>query len=265
LLYSLRSQLSKIGNHSQVLDPFVNMAEIDRFGGGEDSEKLIEALRARDDSAVTTYIECNPNSGELLVAATLFISHETPYSHSIPSSVLELIKQHTTPPSLIGTVMSFWRERPSTGTVLVLKYVDLGVISLVDVVSWLLQQDTWMRHLWGWEIIQLIHEKAAAHASKDANGMETTEGEMQVDANGLSNGSHLNVRREVLEKIIADVGGCYERQPELDQGWVKEWFAMVVRLFSDDVEGLDGSDWVGETLSAAQEYRKRLADVPSDA
>ena len=72
-------------------------ADADRFGGGDDSEKLVEALRARDDSAVAEYLDSNPNSGELLVAATLFISHETPYSHTLPLNILELIKQHTSP------------------------------------------------------------------------------------------------------------------------------------------------------------------------
>jgi len=230
-------------------------ADADRFGGGDDSEKLVEALRARDDSAVAEYLDSNPNSGELLVAATLFISHETPYSHTLPLNILELIKQHTSPSSLIGTIMSFWRQRPSTGTVLALKYVDLGLITLNDVVAWLLQQNEWMRHLWGWEVIQLIYEKAGNQESKLVGS------EMQEDSNGV-NGSHKNERREILETIISDVDGCFERQSELDREWVKEWFAMVVRLFRSEVNGLGGSGWVGEILSAVQEYQRRVADVP---
>ena len=131
---------------------------VERFGGDDASEKLIEAIRARDESAVSTYIDENP-SGELLVAGILYVSHETPYSHSIPSSTLELVKKHTTPSSLIGTIMSFWKERPSTGIVLVMKYVDLEVISLLDVITWLLEQDSWMKKSWGWEIIQICSEK----------------------------------------------------------------------------------------------------------
>jgi hypothetical protein len=138
--------------------------------------------------------------------------------------------------------------------VLVLKYVDLGVISLTDVVSWLLQQDESMRHLWAWELTRVVYEKAT----------RGNESEMQVDSNGASNGVQKSNPREVLEKIIADVDGCYQRQTELDKEWVKEWFAMVVRLFGTDVEGVTSSAWANEILSAAQEYHKHLTDMSDE-
>jgi hypothetical protein len=139
---------------------------IDQFGGDEGSEKLIEAIRARDEPAISTYVEGNPNCGQLLVVAILFVSHETPYSHVIPPTTLALVKKHTTPLSLISTIMTFWQQRPSTGIVLSMKYVDLGVLSLVDVVSWLLEHDSWMSKSWGWEIIETCVAKADGRISR---------------------------------------------------------------------------------------------------
>jgi hypothetical protein len=245
--------------------------------GAEDSEKLIDAIRARDDSAITAYIEANPNSGELLVAGLLFVSHDTPYSHPIPPVTAELIKKHTTPSSLIGTIMSFWTERPSTGTVLVMKYVDLDVITLSDVVSWLLDQDSWMRKSWGWEIVQTCFEKAEGRRQTaiEQNGKPTEEpkerkpsDEMDVDKpaedvmhvdskNGEMNGSTTNERREMFEKIVGGVEACYERQGERDQYWLKEWFAMVVRKYGTDLDGLERTGWAGQFLSEAEGHQQR--------
>lgn len=245
---------------------------IGKLGAGDDeSEKLLEAIRARDESAITAYMEANPNAGELLVAGLLFVSHDTPYSHPIPPATVELLKKHTTPTSLIGTVMSFWKERPSTGTVLVMKYVDLGVITLKDVVVWLMEQDSWMRKSWGWELIQICTEKAEGrrqtlaqkngNASENSNDKTTTDEEdvMHVDSkNGDTNGISANERREMFEAIVASVGTCFERQGDQEQIWLKEWFAMVARKYSSDVDGLEGTGWVGEILNDAAEFRKRV-------
>jgi len=135
-----------------------------------------------------------------------------------------------------------------------MKYVDLGAISFTDVISWLLSQDEWMHQLWAWEMIQIIHEKAS----------RATENEMQVDSNGSSNETSKTSSPEILEKIISDLDGCFERQNALDKEWLKEWFAKVVRLFGQDVEAVQASGWVGEILSAAQGYYKRVAEIPSD-
>jgi hypothetical protein len=243
---------------------------LDRFGGDDNSEKLIDAIRGRDESAISTFIEENPKSGELLVAGILFVSHETPYSHVIPPSTLELVKKHTTSSSLIATVMSFWQERPSTGIVLVMKYVDLEVISVADIISWLLEQDTWMRKSWGWEIIQVCSEKLDTRAiqksddgaTADAKGEtseKVAEESMQVDSNGTTtNGTVKDERRELFEKLVAGVDPCYQRQSEQDQHWLKEWFVMIVRKYHADVVGLEGIGWVGEILADGEEYRKRL-------
>ena len=245
---------------------------VERFGGDDTSEKLIEAIRARDESAVSTYIDENP-SGELLVAAILHVSHATPYSHSIPPATLELVKKHTTPLSLIGTIMSFWKERPSTAVVLVMKYVDLEVISLLDVITWLLEQDSWMKWSWGWEIIQVCFEKAdtpkkseVEPPTEDGNVMQDDsekenaeekmgEDNMQVDMNATTNRAE---RPELFEQIVAGIESCYERQNEQDQYWVKEWFAMVVRKFGAGVAGMEATGWVREMLTNAEEFRKRL-------
>jgi hypothetical protein len=255
--------------------PLMDEVNIERFGGCDTSEKLIEAIRARDESAVSTYIDENP-SGELLVAGILYVSHETPYSHSIPSSTLELVKKHTTPSSLIGTIMSFWKERPSTGTVLVMKYVDLEVISLLDVITWLLEQDSWVKKSWGWEIIQICSDKVNSpkksevkpptegenviqdDSEKEKAEEKTAEDSMQVDTNAAINGAGKSARRELFEKIVTGMGSCYERQGGQDQYWVKEWFAMVVRKFSEDVAGMEGTGWVAEMITNAEEYRRCL-------
>ena len=231
---------------------------------------MIDAIRGRDESAISSYIDDHADKGELLVAGILFGSHETPYSHVISPSTLELVKKYTTPSSLIGTVMSFWQERPSTGIVLVMKYVDLDVISLVDVISWLLEKDSWMRKSWGWEIIQVCSEKLDTRASKSINGnihdredvksVENTVDElMQVDYNGTTNGTPNNERWELFEKIVAGVGSCYERQSEQDRYWLKEWFEMVVRQHGADMTGMKAeTEWVDEILTEGGKYRGHL-------
>jgi len=253
---------------------FLGDTDVERFGGDDASEKLIDAIRGRDESAVSTYMDENP-SGELLVAGILYVSHETPYSHLIPPSIVDLVKKHTTPSSLIGTIMSFWKERPSTGIVLVMKYVDLEVISLLDVVTWLLEQDSWMKKSWGWEIIQACSEKVDSPKKSEAKPSTTQENTtqdnsekekveieaedtMQVDTAATTNGTGNSERREIYAQIVAGILSCYERQGEQDQYWLKEWFAMVVRTFSADVAGMEGTGWAGEMLTNAEEYRKRF-------
>jgi len=166
--------------------------------------------------------------------------------------------------------MSFWQERPSTGIVLVMKYVDLEVISVTDIISWLLEQDTWMRKSWGWEIIQVCSEKLDTRAIPksddgvvaDGNGdtsEKVAEESMQVDSNGTTtNGTVKDERRELFEKLVAGVESCCQRQSEQDQYWLKEWFAMIVRKYRADVAGLEGIGWVGEIIAEGEEYRKRL-------
>lgn len=165
--------------------------------------------------------------------------------------------------------MSFWQQRPSTGIVLVMKYVDLEVISVADVISWLLEQDSWMRKSWGWEIIHVCSEKIDTRAiqkwdGNTADGNEENSEEkpieetMQVDSNGTTNGTAKNERGELFEKIVAGVGPCFERQSEQDQYWLKEWFAMVVRRFGADIAGMEGTGWVGEILTEGEEFRKRF-------
>jgi hypothetical protein len=254
-------------------------------------------IRARDNTAITTYFEAKANpSGVLLVAGLLFVSYETPYSHTIAPSTLDLVKKYTTPSALIGTVMSFWRDRPSTGTVLVMKYVDMRVISLADVFSWLLQQDSWMRYSWGWEIVQICSEKANGRISRgsvppednptetipaetnpsvesdientsaEADSVEnsaepnTSEDAMQIDPqNGEANDHDANTeRRAIFETIVKGVGPCFERQNELDGYWLKEWFSMVVRRYRADIVGLKATGWVGEVLAAGEDYRTRF-------
>lgn len=246
-------------------------------------------LRAKDDSAITVYLDENPSSGELLVAGLLSISHETPYSHTISPATLDLIKKYTTSSSLISTIMSFWRDRPSTATVLVMKYVDMRIISLADVISWLLEQDSWMRKSWGWEIIQICSDKAngrisrqfkpesksietkpavtnsddkemtdakpAEEASEENSGAEV----MQIDGqNGHVNDHDTNKeRKQMFEKVVEGVSACYERQSESNGDWLKEWFAMVVRRYGEDVAGLKATGWAGEVLAAGEEYRMR--------
>jgi MIF4G like len=269
---------------------------LERFGGDDDEkdEKFIKMIRARDDAAITTYLEAKANpSGLLLVAGLLFVSHETPYSHTISPATLDLVKKYTMPSALIGTVMSFWRDRPSTGTVLLMKYVDMRVISLTDVFTWLLQQDSWMRKSWGWEILQICSEKAdgrisrgsvppgdaptetdhtetnpaksdtennSAEADPAENSAElNAEDAMPIDdQNGEANGHDINKeRREVFETIVKGVGPCFERQNEKDGYWLKEWFSMVVRKYGADIAGMEATGWVGEVLAAGKEYRTR--------
>lgn len=255
----------------------------DRFGGGDEgSEKLIEALRSKDEPSISNYVETTPNCGEVLVAAMLYVSHETPYTYSIPPTTLELVKKHTTPSSLIGTIMSFWKERPSTGFVLVMKYVDLGAITLNDIISWLHEQDSWMSKSWGWDIVQICNVKAKSLATRlqkasdvepvdinmadenttdgNAKKMDESGDAMEVDIQTATNGTTSvgNEWPELLKQIIAGVGPCYIRQNEWDQYWLKEWLAMVVRKANEEVAGLEGDDWVGEMLASAEKHRRRL-------
>jgi hypothetical protein len=158
-----------------------------------------------------------------------------------------------------------------------MKYVDLEVVTLSDVVSWLLEQDSWMRKSWGWEIIQICFEKAEGRhraaieqngklteASKEQNLSDEMDDDkpaedvMQVDSkNGDMNGSQANERREMFEKIVSGVGACYEGQGEHDQYWLKEWFAMVVRKYGTDLEGFERTGWAGQFLSEAETYKQR--------
>lgn len=229
-------------------------------------------MRTRDEAAVASYVESNPDCGALMIAAILFASHETPYSHVIPPTTLELVKKNS-PASVIETVMSFWKERPSTGTVLVMKYADLGVITLGDVVSWLLEQDGWMHKSWGWEIMEICLHRTdvcgqqssqtdeISHNENNADPSDTAEQVMHVDTNnGEANGTQVNVeRRALLEKIISCISICYGRQGELDKNWTKEWFGMIVRKCSMDLAETEATGWVGEMLTEAKEYQRRLA------
>jgi len=173
--------------------------------------------------------------------------------------------------------------------VLVMKFVDLEVLTVGGVVQWVLGQDEWMRKGWGWELVQIVvekvdglsvrkvvgdgevdgGEKVAAETGEDGNGEEMVveeekakEEEMQVDStNGVMNGTAgvNEERKKLFAKIVAGVGVCYERQTVLDKEWLKEWFGMVVRKYSADVVGLEGGeDWVAEMLTQAEEYTKRF-------
>ena len=256
------------------------MLRLDRFGGSEDSEKLVETIRSHDEDAISTYVTSMPNPSEILIAAILFASHETPYSHSVSGGLVELIRKVCTPDVVIRTIMSFWRDRPATGTVLVMKFVDLEILGLGDVVTWLLGEDEWMRKCWGWEMLQICVEKVdglharrtatadggnegTIEAIKDENVEENAEDKpveekMEVDfVNGGINGTAVNDdRKELFVKIVAGVGACYERQTVLDKEWLKEWFGMVVRKYSADLVGLKGEGWVAEMLTQTEEYRK---------
>lgn len=256
----------------------------DRFGGAEDSETLVDAIRSRDEEAISQYLDSTPNPGDILIAAILFASHETPYSHSVSPRVVELVKKHCSPDGVISTIYGFWRDKPATGMVLMMKFVDLEVLTVGDVIRWMLGQDEWMRKIWGWEMLEVCVEKVdGLHERKthsqdgkgevaadmmedgkveDKNEEEKTKDEaMEIDtANGVVNGT-TNVneeRKELFAKIVASVGTCYERQTVLDKEWLKEWFGMVVRKYSADVVGLEGEGWVGEMLAQAEEYRKRF-------
>lgn len=236
---------------------------------GIDCEKLIEAIRARDETLIATELESIPTDRKerMLLAAFLFVSHETPYSHPIPAKMVDLLKEHTSSTVLCDTILGFWKQRPSTAIVLIMKFAELLKIPLREVLLWLLSQDGWMRKAWGWEIIQTCLEKADGlkqqpHANGNEEDSEEKEDapaeEMQVDQNGTVG----NEKKEMLETIVSNVGKCYSRQSQLDGVWLKEWFAMAVRKFGDDVDGLETSGttgWVTETVDAAKEYRKKLA------
>lgn len=89
--------------------------------------------------------------------------------------------------------------------------------------------------------------------------VQEEEDAMQVDStNGTTNGTNKNERRELFEKVVGKVGSCYERQTHHDQYWLKEWFAMVVRMYGADVAGMEGIGWVGEMLTEGEDYRKRF-------
>jgi MIF4G like len=259
----------------------------DRFGGAEDSEKLVEAIRTRDEDAISQYLTSTSNPSDILIPAILFASHETPYSHSLSPQTVELVRKYcSVEAAVINSIMGFWRDRPATAMVLVMKFVDLEVLRVGGVVQWILGQDGWMRKGWGWEFVQIVvekvdglsvrkaenkttGEKVAVETGEDGNVEEKVEGEekpeeeeMQVDStNGVMNGTATvnEERKELFAKIVAGVGACYERQTVLDKEWLKEWFGMVVRKYSADVVGLEGEEnWVAEMLTHAEDYRKRF-------
>lgn len=239
-----------------------------------ETEKIIEGIKSRDENLRTAELDSIPLDikGKCLLAAILFVSRETPYSHPIPGQMVDFIKEYTTPSVLFDTIMGFWKQRSSTAIVLIMKYADLLEIPLSEVLLWILRQDGWMSRAWGWETIQACLEKVDGRKqgkAEQTNGPQEaieknggTQGtgaeEMQVDRNG-ENGDE---RKEMLRVIVSNVGECYSRQSEMDKYWVKEWFAMVVRKFSYDVDEVDTTettDWVAETINAAKEYRARLS------
>jgi len=241
---------------------------IERFNAGDDSEKFIEALRAGDDVAITSFIDSSPNPGPIFVAGLLYISHETPYSHQIPTSIVDALKSHASKADVVSSIMKFWRDRPSTGVVLAMKYVDLGVCGVADVVGWLLEQDRWMSRAWGWEIVHVCLEKVDSLTSEEAaqngeNGDRNNgevEGTMDVDstnAYGNTGGNEReNKRREIFQKIVDGVAACYERQMgELDKDWLKEWLRMVVGTYYEEFSGLSADGWAGEILRETEEFR----------
>ena len=151
-----------------------------------------------------------------------------------------------------------------------MKYVDLGVCGVGDVVAWLLGQDAWMTKAWGWEIVHvcmekvdsLTSEKAAQNGDKGEGENKEVEGKMDVDSSsGSTSGNEMeNKRREIFEKIVDGVGPCYERQMgELDREWLQEWFRMVVGTYYEDFNGLTTDGWAGEILREAEEFRNLLA------
>ena len=143
-----------------------------------------------------------------------------------------------------------------------------------DLISWLLEQDSWMNKSWGWEVVQVCYEKVnifnsimkgagrnAIDEIADESGKDKLDEKpepMQVESNGETNQNVENEKREIFEKIVSGVESCYERQAERDGYWLKEWFAMVVRKFHGDVAGMKGTGWVAEMLNIAEEYRRRF-------
>lgn len=151
-----------------------------------------------------------------------------------------------------------------------MKFIDLGICEVGDVVSWLLGQDGWMKRAWGWEVIGVCVEKAdtlARQISENGDaGEEKKDGEngekMEVDSSGAvgtANGDGKNARSEIFEKIVEGVGECYERQGELEREWLKEWFRMVVGSNYEGFSGLEADGWAGEILREAEEFRKFLS------
>jgi hypothetical protein len=107
----------------------------------------------------------------------------------------------------------------------------------------------------------IVRAQKNGNASENSNDKTTTDEEnvMHVDSkNGDTNGISANERREMFEDIVASVSTCFERQGDQEQIWLKEWFAMVARKYSSDVDGLEGTGWFGEILNDAAEFRKRI-------
>ena len=236
---------------------------------------VLEAIRTRDEALVTAELESVPvpMKAKVLITAFLFASHETPYSHPIPLKIVDVVKEHSTPSALYEIIMSFWKKRPSTAIVLIMKFLEAVKNPLNSVFLWLLSQDGWMSKSWGWEIVQTCLEKADGMKQQQTqpqkNGQENPENkgiedapaeEMQVDRNGESDAG--NERKGMLKTIVSNVRVCYDRQTELDGYWLKEWFAMAVRKFGDTVdqlEPIESAVWVTEILDGAKEYRKQVA------
>jgi hypothetical protein len=217
------------------------------FSGGVDSDTLLEAVKSRDEDALTMYMTQHPTCGPLLLCSILFLSHQTPYSHTPPAHQLALLKQYCEPEQVVATVERFWELRPATATVLTLKYVDWGVCELVDLVRWVLRQDGWMHCAWGWEVMTQVHEKASAPPLAPTEQDETN-GKMEVER---------NVPREVLQTVVSGVLECYERQSEVDKEWLKEWFDMIIRLFLPEVDSVSAEGWPAESFLPAKQYKLR--------
>ena len=214
---------------------------------------LVEALRVRDDEAVTKYLESHPAVPGLLVTGLLHISHETPYSAQIAPSMIELVKKSTSGAEVVNAIMQFWAGRESTGTVLAMKYVDLGCCTVADVVDWLLGQGGWTDRAWGWEMVPVCVEKSDSLALQQNGENANGDGEKmeEVESGG---------RREIFRKVVEGVQRVYERaEDDLGREWLQEWFRMVVGTYYEDFEGLKADGWAGEILRGADVFRKLLA------
>ena len=250
---------------------------VERFGGDETSDKLLEAIRARDEVAITEYIQSNANSNDLLVAALLLHSHQTPYSHTIPPAVIELMKKNDSPVQVVGTIMKFWQDRPSTGIVLIMKFTELGVVAPKDVMEWLVEQQDlpgWMYKSWGWEMFtvclekldgRIAREEEAAKEAASKTAEETKEGKngeengdaMQIDAkNGEANGvSARGEKAEFVRTIIDKIDSkSFSNMGKEDRDWVREWFRMVARMCREVTGFQNKGSWVGEEIREAGNF-----------
>jgi MIF4G like len=176
--------------------------------------------------------------------------------------MIELVKKSTSGVEVVNAIMKFWAGRESTGTVLAMKYVDLGCCTVAHVVEWLLQQDGWTDRAWGWELVSVCVDKIDSLASQGQQNGENTngEGEERMEVDSSANGVAKEGRREILGKIVEGVPRVYERAvDEFGREWVTEWFRMIVGTYYEEFAGFEAEGWAGDILRQADDFRKLLA------